>query len=369
MDWLSYFTTIAHETATEPMTICGDCIHLELGCCCGIDKCGKLSQPITTVDRCPLGKFDRRTGAALRIAIILPVRNEKTDLESTIQGFRDTKHPTTDMRFYVIDDGSTDGGVEHLPAATDLTTIRHDKSEGEGISRNEGCELACAAGVDGFIVHDAHMWQIGMGGHERMVTTAMKTGGLVCGATHPLLYGKYEKDFVRYGGRLIWRTEPEDKNHQPGLRTYWNYHAKLTETPIQCLFGASYCMTPETFRRIGGWQDTVAPYGFGEGAMALKAFMLGIPTFCRNDAHFKHRFRGPRPYPMSGRYYWQNLVWCLRILIGEDLFHDIFEETCAKFGGKGVQALLDRPMRKERAKWLALKPIKSPKEAVKWLRI
>ena len=115
--------------------------------------------------------------------------------------------------------------------------------------------------------------------------------------------------------------------------------------------------------------DTVGHYGYGEPALAIKAYMLDIPTHCRSDAHFQHKFRIQRPYEMCGADYWFNFVHCNRILFGEEIFQRVFLPTAKDICGRNgaLNRVLAEDVTAQRDQWLARKPKHTPEEALAWL--
>lgn len=254
--------------------------------------------------------YDRRVG------VIIPARNERL-LSPTVANVLNSFHNDIEARVVVIDDASDKHVPEKVAAPPRVIVHRHDRPRGEAVCRNRGYELL-GDWPDACVTLDAHMEVRSDRCLEMLASAAVATGGVVCGTTFNL--APHKRDFPRNGGRLTWAAGGKDA----GLRVNWSYTRERVLQPVAAPYGASYAMTPDTWRRLGGWTDRAAPYGYGEQALALRAWFLGVPIFCHTQAHIAHYFRKPRPYPMSGKYYWRNYVYCNRLIFSEAVFQRVF---------------------------------------------
>lgn len=86
---------------------------------------------------------------ALRIAVVVPARNERQHVRGVLLGIPDWVDSIV-----VVDDGSTDGTAEAVASATDarVTLVRHGTSAGVGAAIVAGYERAIADGADVFVV-------------------------------------------------------------------------------------------------------------------------------------------------------------------------------------------------------------------------
>ncbi len=312
----------------------------------------------------------------MKIGIILPARNEGKEnvpgegIEplATIRNFRVSARPETQLTFGVIDDGSTDGCCENLKGEPDVVLRRHDVSLGESASRNEGAELF--KGMDAHITFDSHERMDTPHGLEMLAEAAIDTGGIVCGTTFQL--NPAGRDFPRNGGLWAWRTTcGGNPKINIGLRLGWCYKREQELQPIEAPLGASYAFAPATFAKLGGWMDVQGQYGYGEQALALKAFFLGIPMFCHTKVLIRHQFRIQRPYPMSGAHYWYNYVWCNKIIFSDDVFRRIFLPVAVSALPKDprIQELSESPEAAKQRDEFAQRKTRTDDECLKWLRI
>ena len=260
---------------------------------------------------------------------MIPVRNEGVEIIRTVRSFRAAAGRGTELRFFVVDDGSVPHrrDCEPLRRAKDIRVLTNREPRGEGVSRNAGAYAAIDWGADGIVWTDAHMRMETpqSRGFEALILAAMETQGVICATC---LSMDATSRFVGNGASFVWREEHETRadgrKEPPGLRLTWAYSRKELLEPVQAIYGACYAMTVKTFETLGGWMDTAGLYGYGEQALSIRAWFQGIGRFCHTGVRVRHLFRGPRPYPMSGFGYWQNYVLCNRVLFGERTFEDVF---------------------------------------------
>jgi len=302
-----------------------------------------------------------------RIDVVLPMRNEGDEIVHTIRSMRHWKAPKTRLRFIVIDDGSTDGCGNKVRRAHDVLYVRHIAPQGEGYCRNLGVCLTIDDPPRGYVTLDAHMRATGKYPLESLVLAAERTGGLVCAQTGNI---DREHDFHGYGGRFAWHMVDIDRHRRAGLRMSWAYDHKCELQPVQAVYGASYCWTPETFRRLGGWLDTIGAYGYGEPALCIKAYFLDIPRHCHTGVRLLHKFRVQRPYSTPASDYWRNYVWCNRILFGDEAFEEVFWPLAARRDRDGaLRALARHPMALELNAAFQKRKLHTDEECLKWMRV
>lgn len=316
----------------------------------------------------PVSAAPEATGPAeksLFLGVILPVRNEGKDAVMTVRNMRKAIRPGSMLRFAVLDDASGDGCCNIFAGARDIVMERHPQPRGEAYNRNRGMELL--PDCDCHIVFDAHMTCDTPAGLNRLAEAAIATKGICCGTTWNLAAGT---DRPRYGGRLYWWPEGHGKN-PAGLRAGWNYAQTGTLQPVQCIYGASYAMTFETWRKVGGWTDSQGLYGFGEPAMALRAWFLDIPMYCLTDVHFKHRFRVNRPYQMTGKWYWYNFVWCTKQVFSDAVFREVFLPVARKWmkGDARIEELAESAEAARLRDEFAPTKKHTDEECLQWLQI
>ncbi len=82
----------------------------------------------------------------VRLSLVMPVYNEAHVLPATLERLRRVQLPVT-WELVVVDDGSTDGGVDgissaSLPAASRVMVLRQPKNRGKGAAVRAGFEAA-----------------------------------------------------------------------------------------------------------------------------------------------------------------------------------------------------------------------------------
>lgn len=304
----------------------------------------------------------------LKIGVIIPCRNEGPQIVDTVNDFRESlaERTAVSLVFAVLDDGSTDGCCAPLQNTPDVFLSRSETPQGEAFNRNIGAEQLIAWGADSLLWVDGHE-RTGMSEYHKaslmlppdlspeqrpvqmqtaldkiargegpaekkdalllLARAAIQTKGIVCSTVFSL-NRPGEHDFPRNGAAVEWRPfampPGTDPNLPRGLRLHYLYTRNQILEPVPFLWGAGYCMTPNTFHNVGGWTDIKGLYGFAEEAICIRAWFLNIPCFNHTQANLRHFYRGPRPYPMSGLGYWQNFTWCLKTIFSDDTFRSVF---------------------------------------------
>lgn len=303
-----------------------------------------------------------------RVGVVIPARNEGGEVVQTVRSARASKADGTDLRFYVVDDASTDGCCDRLRRDAGVALFRNETAQGEARNRNRGSEAAFADGCRAAVVLDAHMRVDTRWGMEQLAIAAERTKGLVCGVTHAL---DPSVQFTGCGGRWRWVPFGEETDRFPrGLRLQWNYDKGQIIQPVDAVYGASYAMTAGTFAKLGGWMDTGGAYGYGEQALCLAAWFLGVGRFCHTQVHLRHKFRAARPYPMSGAGYWANYARCNRVLFGAEEFDRTFRPLVGDAeGSPEVAAALADDGWCGAHDALAARKVRSDAECLSWLGI
>lgn len=197
--------------------------------------------------------------------------------------------------------------VPSVPSVLKLVVVRHETSQGVGRSWNEAAVAALEAGGDAaadaqvLSFHDGHM-RFARGGVEILARKAITSGAVICSGSAGLHYGPAGLELLgeRVGAgcdlvinpdgwpEAVWRyAEPDDPPD-------W--------FPCQVPHGACYVMSAATARRLmeptGLLWDTVAGrWGYCEEALAMKAFLLGIPILISGTIDTWHLYRESNPLP------------------------------------------------------------------------
>jgi len=283
-------------------------------------------------------------GPAVRIAGVFTAFNEGEEVRRTVEDWLASLGEAVEPLAIVVDDGSRDGSCSAPFASPAVRVLRHDRARGVGRSRNDGLRAALEWNMNVVAFHDAHM-RFPEGVIEALARKAVESGAIVCSKAK----GWWDKDgkphaFVGRGADLHW-------NLNYGLQPKYRVYARDSEewTRVPCPMGACYVMSRETVRRLMGptgrlWDDVEGRWGFSEQALALKAFLLGIPVLVSRDLATHHRY-GPNPafdFIIQAEM-WRNVCFATAALLSEETFERRFRAHCEVYlGPKRVADILAR---------------------------
>jgi len=102
---------------------------------------------------------------------------------------------------------------------------------------------------------------------------------------------------------------------------------------VACPMGACYVMSRETIERLSAptgrlWDDVAGRWGFSEQALAVKAFLLGIPILVSETLATHHHYKGVNSVPNAGQEVWRNATFSLAALLSEETFDLRFRPFC-----------------------------------------
>lgn len=139
----------------------------------------------------------------VRLAVVIPVFNERATLPELVRRIDSTPPPPTgrgdercQRRLIVVDDASTDGTgevVDGLASRTDVTIIRHPSNRGKGAALRSGFAAALKDGADLVLVQDGDL-EYDPADHEAVLRPIISgradavIGSRFQGQTHRVLY-------------------------------------------------------------------------------------------------------------------------------------------------------------------------------------
>jgi len=303
---------------------------------------------------------DPQAAPPLKIACVITACNEGPEVERTVRSLLGSiigrQHT---VRAVVVDDGSTDescsGIREKDSGERQVQVIRHDPALGVGRARNAGAYAGLRWGADVITFHDGHMRfpngvieALALKAHETGAITFSKAKGWWYPPDHPEVRdGKAKpgqpRSFVAWGSDIHWNRKDLV---QPKYRIY-----KSGESPwprIPCPMGACYVFARETVARLTAptgrlWEDVAGRWGFSEQALAIKAFLLGVPVLLGRDLPTMHKYRSANPVQGAGSENMRNAAFALAALLSPQTFDLRFRDACrAHVGEKGLAALVRR---------------------------
>lgn len=209
----------------------------------------------------------------MKVSVILAARNEPL-LRATVESVLSTGEVD---EVVICDDGSDDGCAS-FPCTDRAKLIRHDKSLGSCVSRNDGAAVATG---DVFIFMDGHM--------------------LATGSLRPIAEEAIRREAVGCCG--ICQTYKGTGNHHTGrlimTKGDWKFEHKWAskaapDAPrferITGLVGACYVFPREIFKAIGGWCPN-PEVGFDDPTISAKIFFCGYEIFRDLETVVRHQFK------------------------------------------------------------------------------
>jgi glycosyltransferase involved in cell wall biosynthesis len=185
----------------------------------------------------------------------------------------------------VVDDGSTDGGPDSLPARPDITVVRHPRNRGKGAAVRTGLRTARALGFSHVVQVDADA-QHDLGDVPRF---------LALSAAHP--------DAVLAGERIWDDNAPRSSRFGHRFGMFW-YRLETGDHPLrdtQCGFRVYPTdlldTVPATTNRMAFDVEVLV-----RGVLAGRP-VLGVPTQVRYGAPGAHRSHF-RPFADNVRMSW-----------------------------------------------------------------
>ena len=277
---------------------------------------GKIRAEMTRTER---GK--RAENFVGTIGVIMPVRNEGMAAVRTVRWFRQQRAPGTRLRFYIVDDASTDKCCDVFKAARDITLMRNSTPRGQGVCRTMGAVMGIGK-VDCYVSIDAHERLDTPLALELMAVSAAETGGIIGCLSGNLTNGKN----FRGAGHQWTKHKRLGMKGRDLLASHWNYQRVPCQTlmPVARPAGACYAFTPATYEALGGFAESHGLYGFFENDLAINARFKDLPILVDTNIVCLHAYRKQRPYSMTGLGWWIGYVQSLRGMFRDDIWREVF---------------------------------------------
>ena len=306
-----------------------------------------------------------------RIVYIIPARNEGPWVRRTIRSLRRQKAPGTDMRFFVVDDGSTDGSCKGLDEAKDTTVVRNEQPIGQGRARSLG--VYANPDADAYISIDAHEELDTPFGAEIMALAAAETGGVI-GCLARRLESK--SNSCGAGARWVCQVLPlktDSSRRKAFLKTSWFGKNGQVMAPVDLHGGAFYAFTRDTFERLGGFAESEGRHGFFERGLAVQAKFRGVPLLVHTGVSVRHLYRTKKTGPKAGYKrgwadVWYSYIECFRSMFRPDIWERVFRSALDDVRQDATMRYL-LSAHKLAARQVAFEPTKlvSDEEVVRWM--
>ncbi len=307
-------------------------------------------------------------GRPMRIGAVILAHNEGEEVTKTVESLvgsiaysaeaalaaKAGKGKLTELRVWVVDDGSKDGSCKALDGP--VSVIRHDAAKGVGRSRNAGCAIVLAASMDVVSFHDGHM-RFPPGVLEALARKAVSSGAIVTSKSKGWWNSKGEEHkFRAWGCDLHWNFA---YGIQPKHRIYCKDQPEWTRVPAP--MGACYVMSRATIERLSAptgrlWDDVAGRWGFSEEALAVKAFLLDVLVLVSRDLATHHHYANVNPLSGEGvdvnAEVWKNRCFAMAALLSEETFERRFRTFCETRLGPKLTAELINEARQDAQKYL-----------------
>ena len=218
---------------------------------------------------------------ANKISVVVISRNEGRELQRTVENFDDTLPAGSEI--IVIDDGSTDGSADGLPARRGRIQLLRVENYGVARARNLGARRARG---DVVVYADAHLrlepyWWRPM----LEVLENPKVGGVA-----PAIVG-YRRGRIGYG--LTFRDAQ--------LEVRWRRRKPRGPAPAPIIPGCCFATRRDVIEATGGWDDGQLQRGNIDNEGSVRLWMLGYDLMIAPDTVVAHKFRKRSPYRVGWR--------------------------------------------------------------------
>lgn len=218
------------------------------------------------------------------ISVVVVARNEGDQLVRTVQQYAETLPSSSEI--IVVDDGSSDGSCERLPADARIRVVR---GTGKGVAqaRNRGARRARG---DLLVFSDAHL-ELPPGWWKPLASRAARKG---VGGVAPAINSIRRPDRVGHGLRFL--------GADLDVKWLWRQTGRPHRAPL-----IPWCCTVmhrNVFEATGGFDEGMTGMGSIDNEMSLRLWLLGYELWVVPAVVVGHLFRRTRPYPLAG---WQQV--------------------------------------------------------------
>ncbi|SUV04513.1 polypeptide N-acetylgalactosaminyltransferase [Cytobacillus firmus] len=226
--------------------------------------------------------------ATPQVSIIFPVKNEGTNVKSTLDSlFSVNSH--IPFEAIVVDDASTDGCCSFIDTYKHKVKLIRTKGIGAARARNLGAEQAKGKYL---AFCDAHLefedyWIDGL-----IVPLEKRRTDAVA----PAIAAIGDPKFIGYGMSL-------SKN----LRIKWNAaKPNLFDTAI--ISGGCFMISKKTFNGVGGFEQGFRTWGHEDVELSIRLWLFGYKCSVMPSVKILHLFRKSHPYKISNEDVSYNLL-------------------------------------------------------------
>lgn len=300
------------------------------------------------------------------IVIVMPARNEATQVTETIRNFRKSKAEGTTLRFGLLNDASADGCCERAKGARDVVFLESKKGQpmGQGIGRSRLVYATRHLEPRAWISIDAHERMPTMHGLETLALDAERTGGIVQARSGNMAKG----NLLGWRG-CKWALEKTGAVIKP--ETSHDYRIEEGLMPVELHAGACYAFTWDTFEKLRGFGESYGFYGFFERDLAVNTRFLGMTQHCESRVTAFHFYRKQRPYGQSGIWRVRGMVQCWRRAFRPEVWEEVWrpyvEAVQKKQKDPVVDYLLNALWLEDAQKQYQERKVRTDEEVLAWM--
>jgi GT2 family glycosyltransferase len=237
------------------------------------------------------------------VSVVVVSHNEGENLSRTIASLLAAL--PSDAEIVVVDDMSTDGSIEGLPAEK-LRVLRPEKRLGIASARNLG---ASQARGDVVIFSDAHV-DVTPGFLDPLLSALDRPG---VGAVGPIVSMRDNPSAKGYGFR--WRDA--------ALNVEWLGRQGQTPHPVPMLVGCFVAVRRDAFEDVGGFDSEMIVYGHEDAELSMRLWTLGYECLLVPEVDITHLFRVHHPYSVDWTATLHNLLRVAIVHFGPDRFRRV----------------------------------------------
>ena len=267
----------------------------------------------------------------VKLAVILPFRNEPDSwLQRTARSFIKNMPVDLDYRIFCIHDGDDDTNtpIKWIEDEERVELLSTGPVQcGCNVARNLGYEAGVAWGADVFEFSDSHMTFDDMGPKGMLTMVAGALASRCITVTQSKGLDSEESRGIGCELYLFKFT---------GLQAKWVRHStsKAEWLPSPCPMGAAYFVSATTANILASatgnlFDATAGTWGFTEGALAIKCWLLSIPILFHATIFSRHCYKTKNPNPGASIGRKKNFCHSMALLLSTDMYNQQFKPLAA----------------------------------------
>ena len=244
------------------------------------------------------------------LSIIIPVLNDETELNLTIESIRNTC--PYNIEIIVVDDGSD---IPVQPKDLKIKLIRLNTRVGAGKARHIGAESATSKHL---LFIDSHMRFVSEWLEKALDEIWDKPKTLWCSICSGLSEGNMDMNLPKaeYTGADFQLYEPKTGQVFEGV---WTDRKNGNNYEIPCIMGACYFIHKDWFFHLKGLEYNKF-WGYEEPFLSLKSWLAGGEVRLLTNVKIGHKFRNEASYTTDISYILYNKMRSMKVLFPPPLY-------------------------------------------------